>query len=89
LPMKAAGKTTALFVCLFCFVFLCSPGCPGTCCVDQAGLKQVFLTAEPALQPHFWFWDRVSTWPRVCWWEAGWPASIGVSLTSVSLVAGV
>ena len=33
-----------LFVCLFCFVFrdrvsLCSPGCPGTHSVDQAGLE--------------------------------------------------
>jgi hypothetical protein len=34
-----------LFVCLFvCFVFqervsLCSPGCPGTHSIDQAGLK--------------------------------------------------
>jgi hypothetical protein len=31
-----------LFVCVFVFrhkVSLCSPGCPGTCSVDQAGLK--------------------------------------------------
>jgi hypothetical protein len=31
-----------LFVCLFCFrdrVSLCSPGCPGTHFVDQAGLE--------------------------------------------------
>jgi hypothetical protein len=24
---------------LFCFVFLCSPGCPGIHSVDQAGLE--------------------------------------------------
>jgi hypothetical protein len=40
-----------LFVCLFCFVFqdrvsLYSPGCPGTCSVDQAGLELRDLPAS-------------------------------------------
>jgi hypothetical protein len=39
-----AGWKRLPFVCLFCFVFrdrvsLCSPGCPGTHSVDQAGLE--------------------------------------------------
>ena len=32
-------------------VYLCSPGCPGTCCVDQAGLK---LRDLPASAPEYW-----------------------------------
>lgn len=50
-----------LCVCVFCFlvwfeffsrVSLCSPGCPGSFCVDQAGLK---LTGLPLLlSPEFW-----------------------------------
>jgi hypothetical protein len=44
------------FVCLFCFVFrdrvsLCSPGCPGTHFVDQAGLELRNLPAS-ASQVH-------------------------------------
>lgn len=27
------------FVSVFLIVTLCGPGCPGTCCVDQAGLE--------------------------------------------------
>jgi hypothetical protein len=38
------NKPLLFIVCLFCFVFrdrvsLCSPGCPGTHVVDQAGLQ--------------------------------------------------
>jgi hypothetical protein len=42
------GFLLLLFVCLFCFrdrVSLCSPGCPGTYSVDQAGLE---LRTPPA-----------------------------------------
>jgi hypothetical protein len=45
--LRTSGRAVSApeyFVCLFCFVFrdrvsLCSPGCPGTHSVDQAGLK--------------------------------------------------
>jgi hypothetical protein len=46
-------KESFLFVCLFCFVLffwdrvsLCSPGCPGTHSVDQAGLELRNLPAS-------------------------------------------
>jgi hypothetical protein len=52
-----------LFVCLFVFVFfhdrvsLCSPGCPGTHSVDQAGLK---LRDVSDLPPKCWDQRRAS-----------------------------
>jgi hypothetical protein len=35
-----------MFLLLFCFVFLCSPDCPGTHSVDQAGLELRNLPAS-------------------------------------------
>jgi hypothetical protein len=50
---RALMVFVCLFVCLFCFVFrdrvsLCSPGCPGTYSVDQAGLKLRNSPASPS-----------------------------------------
>ena len=47
LAIESGGKQTAKFVSCYCFLFLffqdrvslCSPGCPGTHSVDQAGLE--------------------------------------------------
>jgi hypothetical protein len=44
-------ESSCLFIVLFCFVFrdrvsLCSPGCPGTHSVDQAGLELRNLPAS-------------------------------------------
>jgi hypothetical protein len=48
---EVSGFTTFLFVCLFVLFFpdrvsLCSPGCPGTHFVEQAGLKLRNLPAS-------------------------------------------
>jgi hypothetical protein len=65
------SKLAYLKIC-FCFVFfqdrvsLCSPGCPGTYCIDQAGLKlrnlpasasQVLGLKACATMPRFFFFS--------------------------------
>ena len=44
-----ARDKTKIFFCLFVFfktgVSLCSPGCPGTHCVDQAGFELIYWPA--------------------------------------------
>jgi hypothetical protein len=49
LGLKACITTPGLFVCLFFFkdmVSLCSPGCPGSHYLDQAGLELSYLPAS-------------------------------------------